>query len=742
MIVEVEYASAGCNCIYNCLELASDFILYGANNSLAIYDVHEEKVINTLVVHRGQINCVRFVKNTLDNHRWVITSAYDGAIALWRAMDDYGNENLSNFLFEPKILRCISQNSVNICEAIQVNSTQILIGTVNSVGQVLIYLLDLEADNLELFQDIDIQKSVALDFVFYRFGESENNIIFALGMDTGSVILYGRDNDSTKNNLFSPVCTLNKHEDWVRCITFVSLENGDVLMASGGEDSFIAIWRFTKNKPEIEDFEFQIHHYQDYIIVFDSMIMGHEGWINSLDWSTKGELLSCSSDQSTIIWENQGEIWMEKSRFGVMGGQLPGGFGAKFDDKIVVSWGFQGAIQIWSKSDENEAWNIQPSITGHFSSVADLDYHPKGYYIISTSDDQTTRVHAPWGPNRWHEIARPQIHGHDLYAVKSIGNLIVSGAEEKILRAFQPTEIFVQNLDIISDINADFKEVSASAFLPVLGLSNQSASVPDSAALDDVSVEVRLDEDFIRSQTLWAEVSKLYGHVYEISCIATSPVDKLIASGSQANKPQFAAIILWCAEKWKNLGDFPFHKLNVTDMEFSPDGGKLLSVSRDRVWAVWNVCRPSGENEKFSLQLIDSGNFHSRALWVGTWAPLGNFFVTGARDRKLAIWKSNNETQKYEMDVVESFVTSVSAVSVNPDGIIAVGLESGEIFFYQYNEDSANKEEKFKLLEKLDNSIAHHDVVKRLKFNPAEKLQLASAGADHIVKVYQLTPPP
>jgi hypothetical protein len=59
-------------------------------------------------------------------------------------------------------------------------------------------------------------------------------------------------------------------------------------MATGGEDSFIAVWRFTKSKTDQSNFEFQVHQFKEYTVVFDSMIIGHEGWINSLHWNLKG----------------------------------------------------------------------------------------------------------------------------------------------------------------------------------------------------------------------------------------------------------------------------------------------------------------------------------------------------------------------------------------------------------------------------------------------------------------------
>ncbi len=79
-------------------------------------------------------------------------------------------------------------------------------------------------------------------------------------------------------------------------------------------------------------------------------------------------------------------------------------------------------------------------------------------------------------------------------------------------------------------------------------------------------------------------------------------------------------------------------------MEFRGDGTGLLSVSRDRTWCLWRVFRVE-ETGLFSLQVQETGGFHTRALWVGTWAPKANFFVTGARDKKLVVWKSSESEE-------------------------------------------------------------------------------------------------
>lgn len=71
---------------------------------------------------------------------------------------------------------------------------------------------------------------------------------------------------------------------------------------------------------------------------------------------------------------------------------------------------------------------------------------------------QTTRIFAPWpkeasleSEDTWHEIARPQVHGHDMNCVTIIqgkGNhRFVSGADEKVARVFEAPLSFLKTLN-------------------------------------------------------------------------------------------------------------------------------------------------------------------------------------------------------------------------------------------------------------------------------------------------------
>lgn len=54
----------------------------------------------------------------------------------------------------------------------------------------------------------------------------------------------------------------------------------------------------------------------------------------------------------------------------------------------------------------------------------------------------------------WYEIARPQIHGYDLQCLSMIHRYkFVSGADEKVIRAFDAPKNFIDNFCHICALN-------------------------------------------------------------------------------------------------------------------------------------------------------------------------------------------------------------------------------------------------------------------------------------------------
>lgn len=84
------------------------------------------------------------------------------------------------------------------------------------------------------------------------------------------------------------------------------------------------------------------------------------------------------------------------------------------------------------------------------------------------------------GDDTWHEIARPQVHGHDINCLTIIqgkGNhRFVSGADEKVARVFEAPLSFLKTLNhatshLHDDLQADVQVLGAN--MSALGLSQK-----------------------------------------------------------------------------------------------------------------------------------------------------------------------------------------------------------------------------------------------------------------------------
>lgn len=291
--------------------------------------------------------------------------------------------------------------------------------------------------------------------------------------------------------------SLPGHADWVRCLAFSapllesvsSVENidykeSDILLASGSQDNYIRLWRFTTNRAnpastsksvldilddldETADGEIAAKQYtitvqgEDTLFACnsESVLLGHDAWVTGLHWQNRSTsipaLLSASADRSMILWKQDeaSSLWLTSQRFGELGGTNLGFFGALWgkDDRTVLAHGWGGSFHAWRQEENSEIWRSTVSISGHFDEVTSLAWEPKGEYLVSVSADQTARLHACWsredGTKTWHELARPQIHGYDMEDVDLLSRLrFISGSEEKIVRVFDAPGTFLSSM--------------------------------------------------------------------------------------------------------------------------------------------------------------------------------------------------------------------------------------------------------------------------------------------------------
>ncbi|PIL36810.1 hypothetical protein GSI_00500 [Ganoderma sinense ZZ0214-1] len=611
-------------------------------------------------------------------------------------------------------------------------------------------------------QSINLKKGYALSLALSTL-PGTSSAILAIGSTDRNVHLCIRSDDS-----FVSAATLPGHEDWVKCLAFkpTDAEHDSLILASGSHDATIRLWnieQFSRSTlgasassgEEADDlldaFEASLVNLEDtedggrsislkrhiltvksssssaqlFSVTFDALLIGHDAGVTSLSWrpktttSSAPTLLSTSTDSSLILWSpstvltssNDGTtLWINRQRFGDVGGQRLGGFVGGLwaaDGRDAMSWGWNGGWRRWRCQSPQEGmsesaleeWAEVGAITGHRAPVRSISWSPQGEYLISASLDQTTRIHGAIptvssdGPETpvWHEIARPQVHGYDLIGAAFLDSLrFVSVADEKVARVFEAPREFVEVVNNLAVAQLDSGEETRprAAAVPPLGLSNKaltdvSAIAEVNATFDSARTRRRPFEGELAAVTLWPEVEKVFGHGYESIAMAVSNNNQYVATACKATSAEHAVIRVYDTQTWQLFGQpLPGHNLTVTQIAFSPDDSFVLSVSRDRTWRLFV------KSEDGYLP-VAADKSHSRIIWDCAWAPGGDVFATASRDKTVKIWRRPDEGGKrWEAVATIQVNAAATAVAFSHDvtgsttRMLAVGLESGEILIF------------------------------------------------------------
>lgn len=565
--------------------------------------------------------------------------------------------------------------------------------------------------------------------------------------------------DAEEGAEFKYKATLSGHEGWIRSLEFTKetdSSTSDLLLSSASQDKYIRLWRIHQGKelpaastaadPTFGAFmpgkslSNKAHRFQaqklDFSATFEALLLGHEDWIYSTHWlspsltsNKKPQLLSASADNSLAIWEPDTHtgVWVTVARLGEISAEKgsttatgsTGGFWTGLwssTGSTVVCLGRTGSWRLWNHDAASDRWSQNTAITGHVKPVMGIAWSKDGSYLLSTSTDQTTRLHAQWKRNgvmSWHEMARPQIHGYDLNCIDSLGeSQFVSGADEKLLRVFNEPRAVAGLLNKLCGIrNDNVANMPDAANMPVLGLSNkaieaigddeviQKANDHDRDAIDPASVvhKSTLDlshpplEDHLSRHTLWPETEKLYGHGYEISALATSHDGSVIATACKASSIDHAVIRLFETKEWHEVKPpLTAHSLTVARLRFSADDKYLLSVGRDRRWVIFE----RDATDKLSYKLAESNpKGHTRMILDAAWAPTlpsavsaSPIFATAGRDKQIKIWGKGPQGFVCKATIPEENpVTAIDFLDamVGDDVYLAVGTEVGRFRVYR-----------------------------------------------------------
>ncbi|XP_068629585.1 elongator complex protein 2 [Battus philenor] len=776
--VEQVYTSVACNRIPEIADWNNEgLVCFGASNAVIVYNTLQKgnDPLTVLSHHKSKVNSVKWLRKPNGSCTEFISSSADKTAAIW---------TLENNVWKVTSTLVDHTNGVTCIYGIYTEGDDLIVYT-GSIDSTVKVWERINGKTL-LKHTINLNSGLCLTLHACMLPIVGQPILFCALDDHKIHLFAGQD--------YLKVHMLVGHEDWVRGLDVLEVDDNSVLLASASQDTYIRLWRIHLHvdaeptlEIRVEQKLFQAYE-KDWSVKLDAVLAGHEGWVYGVQWHPKKydkasnkyipvyRLLSSSLDKTLIIWEPESSelgqgAWVEKVRVGEVGGNGLGFYGSRFGPggKSFLGHGYNGSFHIWTLNEESKQWQPRVVCGGHFGSVEDARWEPKqGRYLLSVSLDQTTRLHAPWkrsdGSEEWHEIARPQVHGYDMASLAPVSSTtFASAAEEKVIRVFQAPHNFLQNFKNIVGEQLVSEEIGGpeGASVPSLGLSNKAVFNGEQGNLgktddnDGYFVSIQLHEppteETLVQNTLWPELHKLYGHGYEVYALDASGDGALVASACRATNAEHAAVLIWETTNWQQIQKLVSHQLTVTQLAFSPDSHHLLAVSRDRRWTLFH--REQGSNSFAVAACTDKTNgVHSRIIWCCAWAADGEVFATGSRDGKVCVWskteKSNaTSLQNYGLlgQALELANTSVTALAFAPflvgnTRILATGFESGIIRVYSFKVDG------WTVLQELDNSAAHHLTVKRLTFNPTftdngpnKRALLASCGSDHLVRIHNIT---
>uniref|UniRef100_A0A5B7BI41 Elongator complex protein 2 n=1 Tax=Davidia involucrata TaxID=16924 RepID=A0A5B7BI41_DAVIN len=159
---------------------------------------------------------------------------------------------------------------------------------------------------------------------------------------------------------------------------------------------------------------------------------------------------------------------------------------------------------------------------------------------------------------------------------------------------------------------------------------------------------------------------------------------------------------------------------------------------------------------EISYKLLTRQEAHKRIIWACYWNPYGHEFATGSRDKTVKIWAIEKGSSVKQLLTLPPFNSSIMALSwagldhQSNDGLLAVGMENGLIELWNLSvrrtEDGsiATPGATAALVVRLDPFACHVSAVNRLAWRNLDKsqdsrsMQLASCGADHCVRVFEV----
>ncbi len=183
---------------------------------------------------------------------------------------------------------------------------------------------------------------------------------------------------------------------------------------------------------------------------------------------------------------------------------------------------------------------------------------------------------------------------------------------------------------------------------------------PDQEILASSSQDLTIEIWRLKNGKRWYTLT---GHENWVTSIAFSPKEEILASGSRDQ-----TVEIWDLKKGKRWYTLIGHQDAVEQVAFSPQGDILASASRDKTIQIWDL-----KKGKPSYTLYG----HSDRIYGVAFSPDGQTLASASRDKTVRLW---NLQQRKELGSLPRWSDWVRTVAFSPNGqMLAGGCRDGSI---------------------------------------------------------------
>ena len=382
--------------------------------------------------------------------------------------------------------------------------------------------------------------------------------------------------------------------------------------------------------------------------------MGHNSAVVSATLSPDGSrLLTASTDATAKIWDEKTGICIVTLR-----GHNDGLTYACFnnDGGLVLTVSKDMTVKLWDASKGK----CLLTLVGHNDIINSAAFSPKGDTIVTASEDGTAKI---WDARNGKCILtlEGRVKAVKYATYNTDGSMVVTVSTSKKVRIWDVSSGNCIHSIETRQLRGSVKELWYACF------------IPDGSNKILIGCYVAFSDAFI----IWdpssgnIENSRICTHYHPYNpnptvcfspdgrkLLTISTMVKIRNSNTGKNDYVFVETVkIRNSNTGKIVQQLEGHTDDIVSLNFSPDGSKVVTVSKDETIKIWSA--DTGQCQK-TLLLINSKTVNS-----ASYNPVGNRIVTASKDRTAKIW---DVVSRKCILTLHGHIRGVKSASYSPDG--------------------------------------------------------------------------